>query len=93
MLISGLSLPEMASLNVLSSGLFAIAWEPVCSAIESMEPGPVGTSLRYLSQPGPCGSGTFVDVGTGVLLVVASAGSAVVVAVAEVVGVVVSGSA
>lgn len=46
MLTSGFSLPEMAALNVLNSGLFAIACEPVCSAIESMEPAPVGTLLR-----------------------------------------------
>ena len=46
MLMSGFSLPEIASLKVLRSGLLASASEPVCSAIESIEPGPVGTFLR-----------------------------------------------
>ena len=64
MLMSGLSLPEMNPLKVLRSGLLAIASDPVCRAIESIEPGPVGFCLRYSSQPGPCGSGTLVEVGT-----------------------------
>ena len=51
----GLSLPEMAALKVLRSGLLAMACDPVCSAIDSIEPAPVGT----------CGSGNLVDVGTG----------------------------
>ena len=46
MLMSGLSLPEIAALNVLRSGLEAIACEAVCSAIEAMEAGPAGFLLR-----------------------------------------------
>jgi hypothetical protein len=47
MLMAGLSLPEIASLKVLNSGLLASACEPVCTAIDSIEPGvPAGFALR-----------------------------------------------
>ena len=45
-LTSGLSLPEIAALNVLRSGLLAMAWEAFWLAIEVNEPAPPGISLR-----------------------------------------------
>ena len=46
MLISGFSVPEIAALKVLRSGLLAIACDAVWPAIAGIDPAPVGTALR-----------------------------------------------
>ena len=51
-----------------------MAWDAVWTAMEAIDPAPEGTWLRYSPQPGPCGSGTLVDVGAGAA-VVGAAGS------------------
>ena len=43
MLISGFSLPEIAALKVLRSGLLAMACDAVWTAMDGMDPAPVGT--------------------------------------------------
>ena len=43
MLISGFNLPDIAALKVLRSGLLAMAWDAVWSAMDGMEPAPEGT--------------------------------------------------
>ena len=73
MLMSGFSVPEIAALKVLRSGLLAIACDAVWPAIDGIDPAPVGTALRYASQPGPCGSGTFVGVAAAVAVGAAGA--------------------
>ena len=43
MLISGFNLPDIAALKVLRSGLLAMAWDAVWSAMDGIEPAPEGT--------------------------------------------------
>src|SRR5262249_13832924 len=70
----GFSLPDTAAVSVVNNGLFDAATVTGSCAMPVTEPGPVGTLLAYVEQPGPTRSAAgSVDPTMGGLVIGAAA--------------------